>query len=114
MHAVSTFMKKNLKFFLQHSKKTYFCSRKTMPNGVMAAQLTLDQLVSVRILVGQQKSRTFPFGFFYFSAQFNPKCILILETRISTTTGLEPRGSMMSAVRLVGSMNCWCMGLTKV
>ena len=43
-----------------------------------------------------------------------PKCILILEAKMSTTTGLEPRGRMMSALRLVGSMNCWCMGLTKV
>ena len=51
---------------------------------------------------------------FYLTSGHIPKCIFILEAKISTTTGLEPRGRMMSAVRLVGSMNCWCMGFTKV
>ena len=50
----------------------------------------------------------------YPECDYFSKCIRILEARISTTTGLEPRGRMMSAVRLVGSMNCWCIGFTKV
>lgn len=112
--------KKTRLFFLPHPKKAYFCSLNReigpIPFGAQWCNGSTTDSGSVSLgsspgWATKKKAERFrsAFGF-----QFIPKCIRILEARISTTTGLEPRGKMMSALRLVGSMNCWCMGLTKV
>ena len=87
-----------------------------VPNGVIGNTTDSGSVKSrFEPWLGNKKSRT-NVRLFCFSLVYNhlPKCIRMREAKMSTTTGLEPRGRMMSAVRLVGSMNCWCMGLTKV